>query len=51
MTTIGFSSALCLLDHGAYVQATEELVEVQRQAPGSALVEATLAVARAGAVG
>lgn len=38
-TMLAFSSALCLLDHGAYVQALEEMQEVQESVSGSALVD------------
>jgi TolB-like protein len=41
-TMVQFSEALCLLDYGAYVEAAETLQEVQRRAPGSQIVRATL---------
>lgn len=41
-TMVAFSEALCLLDHGAYDQAFEAVQDVQRAAPGSRIVGATL---------
>lgn len=41
-TMLAFSDALCLLDHGAYEQAFEAVQDVQRAAPGSRIVGATL---------
>lgn len=36
-----FATALCLLDHGSYVDALEQMEEVRRAAPGSAIVRLT----------
>lgn len=41
-TMVAFSEALCLLDHGAYEQAFEAVQDVQRAAPGSRIVGATV---------
>jgi TolB-like protein len=45
-TMLKFSEALCLLDYGAYVEGLEAMQEVQRRAPGSAIVGSTLALLR-----
>ena len=45
-TMVRFSEALCLVDYGAYLEAAEALQEVQDQAPGSAIVRATLGLMR-----
>lgn len=45
-TMIAYSEALCLLDYGAYGDAFEAIQDVQRMAPGSALVNATLGLLR-----
>ena len=45
-TMVAFSDALCLLDHGAYVQGFEAMQGVQRQAPGSQIVNAVLGIMR-----
>lgn len=45
-TMLKFSEALCLLDYGAYVEAADLLQDVQADAPGSAIVRATLGVMR-----
>lgn len=37
-TVLGYSRALCYLDRGAYEQAAETMVDVERAAPSSALV-------------
>lgn len=41
-TALKFSEALCLLDYGAYLDAVEVMNEVRDEAPGSALVGATM---------
>lgn len=41
-TALKFSEALCLLDYGAYLDAAEVMNEVRDEAPGSALVGATM---------
>jgi TolB-like protein len=41
-TAILFSEALCLLDYGAYVDAFEVIQDVEREAPGSAIVGLTV---------
>lgn len=41
-TFVAFSQALCLLDYGAYADALDAIQEVQLQAPGSQLVQATM---------
>lgn len=41
-TFVAFSEALCLLDYGAYADALDVMQEVQLQAPGSRLVQATM---------
>lgn len=41
-TALKFSEALCLLDYGAYIDAFEVIQDVERDAPGSALVGATV---------
>ena len=41
-TALAFSTALCLLDNGAYVEALEEMEEVRRAAPGSTIVQLTM---------
>lgn len=43
-TVLRFSYALCLLDHGAYVEGLEEMEEVRSRAPGSQIVNATFDV-------
>ncbi len=45
-TALMFSEALCLFDYGAYVDAAEVMTDVQRRAPGSALVGATASLLR-----
>lgn len=45
-TMVAFSDALCLLDHGAYVEGFEEMQTVQRRAPGSLVVNAVLGMLR-----
>lgn len=45
-TMLKFSEALCLLDYGAYVEAVDLLQDVQADAPGSAIVGATLGLMR-----
>ncbi len=40
-TAKAFSQALCLLDHGAYVQAFDAIQKVRERAPASALVALT----------
>ena len=40
-TFVAFSQALCMADEGAYADALEAMVEVQRAAPGSQIVRAT----------
>lgn len=45
-TMLAFSEALCLLDHGAYEQAFEAVQDVQRAAPGSRIVGATVETLR-----
>lgn len=37
-TVLAYSRALCYLDRGAYEQAAETMIDVERAAPGSALV-------------
>lgn len=41
-TALAFSEALCLLDYGAYIDAFEVIQDVERAAPGSAIVGATV---------
>ena len=41
-TALKFSEALCLLDYGAYIDAFEVIQDVERDAPGSAIVGATV---------
>ncbi len=41
-TFVAFSQALCLLDYGEYTEALDAMQEVQRAAPGSQLVRASL---------
>ena len=41
-TAVGFAQALCLLDEGDYVEAFDQIQDVRRAAPGSAIVAATL---------
>lgn len=41
-TALNFSEALCLLDYGAYIDAFEVIQDVERDAPGSAIVGATV---------
>ena len=43
-TMLAFSDALCLLDHGAYVQGFEAMQGGQRPAPGSQVVNAVLGI-------
>lgn len=45
-TMVAFSDALCLLDHGAYVEGLEAMQTVQRRAPGSQIVNAVLGILR-----
>lgn len=45
-TMVAFSEALCLLDYGAYVEGLDAMRDVQRAAPGSQIVGATLGVLR-----
>lgn len=45
-TALAYSEVLCLLDHGAYVEAFEQVQDVQSAAPGSFIVGATLDVLR-----
>jgi len=47
---VGYSRALCLMDNGAYPEALDAIQEVERSAPGSRLVGATLALLRDRAV-
>lgn len=41
-TALKFSEALCLMDYGAYLDAVEVMNEVRDEAPGSAIVGATM---------
>lgn len=41
-TAVQFSEALCLLDYGAYIDAFEVIQDVERDAPGSAIVGVTV---------
>jgi hypothetical protein len=41
-TVLAYSRALCLLDGGAYVDAFDQIQSVQRAAPGSRVVQATM---------
>ncbi|MEM7417889.1 MAG: CsgG/HfaB family protein [Gemmatimonadota bacterium] len=41
-TALKFSEALCLMDYGAYLDAIEVMNEVRDEAPGSAIVGATM---------
>lgn len=41
-TFVAFSQALCLLDYGEFAQAFEAIQNVQRAAPGSQIVRATM---------
>ncbi len=43
-TALAFSQALCLLDYGEYSDAFESIQEVQRAAPGSQIVRATMGI-------
>jgi len=43
-TALQFSEALCLLDYGAYTDAFSVIQDVQRKAPGSAIVGATMSM-------
>jgi TolB-like protein len=43
-TLVGYSQALCLMDDGSYVEALDAIQDVQRSAPGSQLVSATLSL-------
>jgi TolB-like protein len=45
-TALAFSEALCLLDYGAYPEAFEAIQGVQRAAPGSLIVRATVDLLR-----
>lgn len=45
-TMVAFSDALCLLDHGAYVQGFEAMQTVQRRSPGSQIVNAVVGILR-----
>ena len=45
-TMVAFSEALCLLDYGAYVEALDAMQGVQRAAPRSQIVNATLGALR-----
>jgi TolB-like protein len=47
---IGYSQVLCLIDDGSYVEALDAMEDVQRAAPGSRLVAATLALLQERAV-
>ena len=50
-TLVGYSQALCLIDEGSYVDALDVIQGVQRSAPGSRVVAATLSQLRERAVG
>lgn len=41
-TALAFSEALCLMDYGDYINAFQVIQDVERQAPGSAIVGATV---------
>jgi len=41
-TALKFSEALCLIDYGAYLDAVEVMNDVRDEAPGSAIVGATM---------
>ena len=41
-TALKFSEALCLIDYGAYLDAVEVMNDVRNEAPGSAIVGATM---------
>ena len=43
-TLVGYSEALCLMDDGSYVEALDAIQNVQRAAPGSQIVSATLSL-------
>lgn len=45
-TALAYSEVLCLLDYGAYVEAFEQVQDVQRAAPGSFIVQATMNMLR-----
>jgi hypothetical protein len=45
-TALAFSHALCLLDYGAYVDGVQAMQGVQRAAPGSQIVRATMGILR-----
>jgi TolB-like protein len=45
-TMVAFSQALCLLDYGAYVDGLEAMQNVQRAAPGSQIVRASMGILR-----
>lgn len=47
---IGYSQALCLIDEGSYGDALDVIQDVERAAPGSRLVTATMALLRDRAV-
>ena len=47
---VGYSQALCQIDEGEYVEALDVMQDVERSAPGSRLVAATLGLVRDRAV-